>query len=80
MKFSDLKAALEVATPLEKSLGLRSAAPRFTEEQVSAASAAAMQAGVLSPEVCQHVASAMALGGVGAVPASIIDLLQNNDA
>jgi hypothetical protein len=79
VKFSDLRQLVGTEEVLAKSTalvrGLRMAAPQYTEAQVAAAAGAAMNAGVLSPEVCQHVSSALALGGVAAVPQSIMDVL-----
>lgn len=81
MKFSDLKATLEVAESLEKSLptgvrGLRSAAQRYSAEQIERGSMAALQAGVIDSQTATAINSALALGGAGAIPDNVIAVLE----
>lgn len=80
MKFSDLKAALEVATPLEKSLptgvrGLRSASP-YTAEQIQGAAQMALAHGAIDAESAATIQSALNLAGPVGVPAALLAKLR----
>ncbi|WP_176058132.1 hypothetical protein [Paraburkholderia sp. BCC1876] len=81
MKFSDLKAALEVATPLEKSLptgvrGLRSVAPKYSAEQIEHGASMALAHGAIDAQTATAISSALALGGPGSIPQNIISVLE----
>jgi hypothetical protein len=57
--------------------GLRMAAPKYSTAQVEAGASAALAAGAIGGELAQQIASALTMGGVGAVPAHVIAFLED---
>lgn len=84
LRFEDVKRLVSAHEAMAKSLptnvrGLRSAAPRYSSEQIEAATIAAMHAGAVDPETAGVVGNLLAMGGAAAVPSAIIRLLEGQD-
>jgi hypothetical protein len=86
MKFEDVKRIVGAHETLAKSLptgpvrGLRSAAPRYSSEQIEQATIAAMHAGVVDPETAGVLSTLLSTAGPAGIPSAVIRLLEGTMA
>jgi hypothetical protein len=84
LDFGDVKRVVGAHETLAKSLptgvpGLRLAAPRYSSEQIEAATIAAMHAGVVDPETAGVLSTLLSTAGPAGIPNAVIRLLEGQD-
>jgi len=84
LSFEDVKRVVSAHEAMAKSLpagvrGLRSAAPRYSSEQIEQATIAAMHAGMVDPETAGVLSTLLSTAGPAGIPSAVIRLLEGQD-